>query len=88
VIEIDRVSSHLKRWRPRSPVVLLHNWLDSSDVWRKKIPALAAAGYRVLAPDLPGFRPLKSPSTEKSIATPRDWRCARWWIISALTEPT
>src|SRR5579884_1258658 len=38
-----------------SPVVLLHGWPDSSRVWRHQVPALAAAGFRVVAPDLRGF---------------------------------
>jgi pimeloyl-ACP methyl ester carboxylesterase len=36
-------------------VVLLHGWPDSSRVWRHQVPALAAAGHRVIAPDLRGF---------------------------------
>lgn len=35
--------------------VLLHGFPDSSAVWDKVTPALVAAGYRVLAPDLRGF---------------------------------
>lgn len=38
-----------------TPVVLLHGFPDSSRVWRRQIPALAAAGFRVLAPDLRGL---------------------------------
>ncbi len=38
-----------------SPVVLLHGWPDSSRVWRHQVPALTAAGFRVIAPDLRGF---------------------------------
>src|ERR1051326_933169 len=37
------------------PVVLLHGWPDTGDLWRHQIPALAAAGYRVIAPDMRGF---------------------------------
>jgi len=37
------------------PVVLLHGFPDSSKVWRKQVPALVAAGLRVIAPDLRGF---------------------------------
>jgi pimeloyl-ACP methyl ester carboxylesterase len=37
------------------PVFLLHGFPDSSYVWRKQIPALVAAGKRVIAPDLRGF---------------------------------
>lgn len=36
------------------PLVLLHGWPQTSAAWRRVLPALAAAGYRVLAPDLRG----------------------------------
>jgi pimeloyl-ACP methyl ester carboxylesterase len=34
--------------------VLLHGWAISAYLWRHNIPTLARAGYRVIAPDLPG----------------------------------
>lgn len=37
------------------PVLLLHGFPDSADVWRHQIPVLAGSGYRVIAPDLRGF---------------------------------
>ena len=37
------------------PVVLLHGWPQHWYLWRKVMPALAGAGYRVYAPDLRGF---------------------------------
>src|SRR5258708_4524273 len=37
------------------PVLLLHGWPDSADLWRDVIPALTAAGYQVIAPDQRGF---------------------------------
>jgi pimeloyl-ACP methyl ester carboxylesterase len=36
-------------------VVLLHGFPDTHAVWRKQVMPLAAAGYRVLAPDLRGY---------------------------------
>lgn len=36
------------------PLVLLHGWAISAYLWRHNIAALAGAGYRVHAPDLPG----------------------------------
>jgi pimeloyl-ACP methyl ester carboxylesterase len=36
-------------------VVLLHGWPDSSRLWRDQLPALHAAGFRTIAPDLRGF---------------------------------
>jgi len=37
-----------------SAVLLLHGFPDDHTVWRNQIPALAAAGYRVIAPDTRG----------------------------------
>ena len=36
-------------------VVLLHGFPDTSHMWRKQIPALVEAGFRVIAPDLRGY---------------------------------
>ena len=36
------------------PVVLVHGWAISAYLWRQTIPALATAGHRVYALDLPG----------------------------------
>jgi pimeloyl-ACP methyl ester carboxylesterase len=36
------------------PVLLLHGFPDTHGVWREQIPALVAAGYRVIAPDTRG----------------------------------
>ena len=38
-----------------TPVLLLHGFPDTHEVWRHQLPALAAAGYRVIAPDLRGY---------------------------------
>ncbi|WP_405134698.1 alpha/beta fold hydrolase [Nocardia sp. NBC_01388] len=35
------------------PVVFVHGLLVNADLWRKVVPAIAAAGYRCLAPDWP-----------------------------------
>jgi len=37
------------------PVLLLHGFPDTHAVWRRQIPALAAAGFKVIAPDLRGY---------------------------------
>src|SRR6201993_89033 len=36
-------------------VLLLHGFPDSHRLWRYQIPALVAAGFRVIAPDLRGY---------------------------------
>lgn len=37
------------------PIVLLHGFPDTHNVWREQFSALAAAGYQVIAPDLRGY---------------------------------
>src|SRR5947209_3634402 len=36
-------------------VLLVHGFPESSYMWRDAMPALGAAGWRALAPDLPGY---------------------------------
>jgi len=36
-------------------IVLIHGLADEADTWRHIVPGLTGAGYRVIAPDLPGF---------------------------------
>lgn len=52
----------LRGWRVRyreagagPPLVLVHGLGISADFWGQNAPAIAAAGHRVVAPDLPGF---------------------------------
>ena len=37
------------------PVLLVHGFPESSYMWRHLLPALASAGRRAIAPDLPGY---------------------------------
>jgi pimeloyl-ACP methyl ester carboxylesterase len=43
------------------PVLLLHGFPDSHRLWNDVAPRLAAAGYRVIAPDLRGFGRSEAP---------------------------
>jgi haloalkane dehalogenase len=43
-------------WQQGGPTALLvHGWPESSYMWRDVLPALAGAGWRAIAPDLPGY---------------------------------
>ncbi len=47
---------HREAGDPGDPAVLLvHGYPESSFMWRDILPALAAAGFHALAPDLPGY---------------------------------
>ena len=50
-----RLAYHLSGPEGGPLVVLLHGWPELSYSWAHQIPAIAAAGYRVVAPDLRGF---------------------------------
>jgi pimeloyl-ACP methyl ester carboxylesterase len=54
-----------------TPVVLLHGWPDERGLWRHQVPALAAAGYRVIAPDLRGFGASSKPTDVAAYAMDR-----------------
>ncbi|QWG21234.1 alpha/beta hydrolase [Bradyrhizobium sediminis] len=43
-------------------VVLCHGWPELSYSWRHQIPAIAAAGFRVAAPDMRGFGQTSAPA--------------------------
>ena len=48
---------HVVAWGDESaePVLLLHGFMDAGGTWDLVAPAIASAGFRVLAPDLRGF---------------------------------
>jgi pimeloyl-ACP methyl ester carboxylesterase len=52
---VGGLSFHVVEEGKGVPVLLLHGFPDSSHLWRHQIPALAKAGFRVIAPDLRGF---------------------------------
>jgi pimeloyl-ACP methyl ester carboxylesterase len=51
-------------------VLLLHGWPDSHDLWRHQVPALTAAGFRTIAPDLRGFGESGRPEGVEAYAVP------------------
>jgi pimeloyl-ACP methyl ester carboxylesterase len=53
------------------PVLLLHGFPDSRDMWRHQVDALAAAGHRVVAPDLRGYGDSDRPTDVAAYAMPR-----------------
>ena len=53
------------------PVLLLHGFPDSSQVWRDPVPALVKSGMRVIAPDLRGFGESDKPEAVEEYAVSR-----------------
>ena len=55
------------------PVLLLHGFPQTRHTWRHQLPALAAAGFRAVAPDQRGYSPGLRP--ERSTGT----TSTGWW---------
>ncbi|HEX8874345.1 MAG TPA: alpha/beta hydrolase, partial [Nitrosospira sp.] len=51
----DGVDLHVVTAGSGTPVILLHGFPENWRSWRRQIPALAAAGFSVLAPDMRGY---------------------------------
>jgi pimeloyl-ACP methyl ester carboxylesterase len=62
-VQAGEVRLHLVEAGPPDgpPVLVLHGWPQHWYQWRHQIPALAAAGYNVIVPDLRGFGQSEAP---------------------------
>ena len=54
-IEVGDVTLHVREMGQGPLVIFLHGFPDCSYTWRHQLPALAAAGFHVVAPDLRGY---------------------------------
>ena len=70
-VTVDGVALHVRETGTGTPVVLLHGWPDDGDLWHHQVPVLAAAGYRVIVPDLRGFGESAKPTEVAEYAAPR-----------------
>jgi pimeloyl-ACP methyl ester carboxylesterase len=70
LIELDDVTLDVHDSGTGPPVVLLHGWPDTKDVWRHQVLALLAAGYRVITPDLRGFGGSSRPTAVDAYTAP------------------
>src|SRR5690349_755831 len=69
-IQCGDVILHVRDTGSGTPVVLLHGWPDTGDLWRHQVPALTADGFRVIAPDLRGFGRSSKPTDLAAYAPP------------------
>ena len=52
---VNGIEMHVVTAGSGPDVLILHGFPDSHKLWRHQIPAMVAAGFRVIAPDLRGF---------------------------------
>lgn len=65
-MRVNEVELHVVDEGRGPAVLLLHGFPDSSHLWRHQIPALVAAGFRAIAPDLRGFGKSDKPAQVKA----------------------
>ena len=54
LIEANGLQFYVRDEASGTPVILLHGFPDSGDVWRKQVPALVQQGFRAIVPDMRG----------------------------------
>jgi pimeloyl-ACP methyl ester carboxylesterase len=75
------------------PVLLVHGWPDSHEVWRNQVPVLVEHGFQVITPDLRGFgqsaRPegkehyrLRESVADLAHVVGHDWGSAVAWLTA------
>ena len=69
-VDADGVGIHYEIIGAGPPVVLLHGWPDSGRLWRHQVPALAAAGFQVVVPDLRGYGRSGKPEAVEAYSLP------------------
>jgi len=62
MIKVNGINLRIAEMGKGPLVILVHGWPESWYSWRNQIPALAAAGYRVVAPDMRGYGASDRPS--------------------------
>ena len=65
-IETNGISMHIAEAGTGPLVVLVHGWPELWYSWRHQLPALAAAGYHAVAPDLRGYGGTDAPESMES----------------------
>lgn len=70
MLEANGLRFHVREEGSGPPVILLHGFPDTSDLWRHQVPALVAAGFRAIAPDMRGRGRSSRPDAVSDYALP------------------
>jgi pimeloyl-ACP methyl ester carboxylesterase len=54
LIEANGLQFHVRDEGSGRPVILLHGFPDTGDLWRNQVPALSKSGFRTIVPDMRG----------------------------------
>jgi pimeloyl-ACP methyl ester carboxylesterase len=70
IVQTNSGSFPLVDYGSGAPVLLLHGFPDSKELWKYQIVSFAKAGYRVIAPDLRGYGDAPSPLEKEKYTIP------------------
>ena len=54
MLEANGLRFHVRDEGSGTPVILLHGFPDTGELWRHQVPALVGAGFRAIVPDMRG----------------------------------
>jgi pimeloyl-ACP methyl ester carboxylesterase len=69
-VSVNGLQFHVEETGVGPVVLLLHGFPDTGEVWRRQVPALAAAGFRAVVPDLRGRGRSERPGRVEAYALP------------------
>jgi pimeloyl-ACP methyl ester carboxylesterase len=69
-VDVNGVGIEFETTGEGRPVVLLHGFPDSGRLWRHQVPALVAAGFQVIVPDLRGYGGSDQPKEVEAYGIP------------------
>jgi len=69
-VQVNGITMNVVDEGEGAPVLMLHGFPDGSRAWRHQIPALTAAGFRCIVPDLRGFGETDAPEDVAAYAIP------------------
>jgi len=60
-LDVNGIKLHIAEQGQGPLVILCHGWPELSYSWKRQLPALAAAGYHAVAPDMRGYGETSAP---------------------------
>src|SRR6202165_2654279 len=69
-IEVNGLELRVRDSGTGKPVIMLHGFPDTGELWRNQVPVLNAAGFRTIVPDMRGRGQSAKPEAVADYALP------------------
>jgi pimeloyl-ACP methyl ester carboxylesterase len=77
-LKTNGINMHIAEMGDGPLVLLIHGWPESWYSWRHQLPALAAAGYHAVAPDVRGYGRTDAPAPVEAYSMKE----LTWWATT------